>query len=121
MPSKNQIQPGRVKLLKFISNFCIGGTERQFVNLSRSIDPSRFELHLACLELKGELLKEIEKKGIPVSEYRIQRLYHPKTFKEQLGLATYLKQNKTQVVHAYNFYGNVFAIPAARLAGVPVV
>jgi len=115
------MQTDRVKLLKFISNFCIGGTERQFVNLSRSIDPSRFELHLACLERRGELLKEIEMSRIPVSEYRIQRLYHPKTFKEQLGFAARLKQNKIQIIHAYNFYGNVFAIPAARLAGVPVV
>jgi len=114
------MHPDRIKLLKFTPNFGIGGTERQFVNLSRSLDPSRFELHLACLERWGQLLEEVGTNRIPVSEYRIQRLYHPKTFKQQLSLARYLKRNGIQIVHAYNFYGNVFAIPAARLAGVTV-
>src|SRR5690606_7067064 len=33
----------------------------------------------------------------------------------------YLRAQRIQVVHSYNFYSNVFAVPAAKLAGVPLV
>jgi glycosyltransferase involved in cell wall biosynthesis len=114
------MQSDKIKLLKFVTSFYIGGTERQFVNLSRAIDPSRFDLHLACLERRGDLLNEIDRSRIPVSEYPVHSLYQPETFRQQLSLAGYLRRNKIQILHSYNFYSNVFAIPAARLAGVPV-
>jgi glycosyltransferase involved in cell wall biosynthesis len=40
---------------------------------------------------------------------------------QQVRFARHLAKRRVHIVHAYNFYGNVFAIPPARLAGVPVV
>ena len=45
----------------------------------------------------------------------------PKALKQQLRFARHLRRNRTQIVHTYGFYPNVFAIAAARLAGTPVV
>jgi glycosyltransferase involved in cell wall biosynthesis len=115
------MQTDRIKLLEFVTLFAIGGTERQVVNLSRALDLSRFELYMGCLRQAGEFLKEIEAREIPISEYRIRSFYHPKTFVHQLRLARHLIRNRIQILHSYNFYSNVFAIPAARLAGTPVV
>src|SRR2546428_2841060 len=111
----------KIKLLQFVTLFLIGGTERHLVNLVRGLDPSGFELYLACLKRIGGFLKELELRGIPICEYNINSLHNLNTLKEQFNFAAYLRRNQIQVVHSYGFYANVFAIPAARLAGTPVV
>jgi glycosyltransferase involved in cell wall biosynthesis len=108
-------------VLQFLTNFKIGGTERQVLNLVRCIDPARFELHLACLGRFGEFLREVERRPEPLIEFPINRLYGRDTLRQQAAFVSYLKRHKLQVVHAYGFYPNVFALAAARLARVPVV
>jgi glycosyltransferase involved in cell wall biosynthesis len=115
------MQSKRIKLLEMLTNFHIGGTERQVANLALGIDPSRFDLHLACLHHSGELLAELETLRVPRSEFRIGRLYSPKTFWQGIRLAQYVRRNLIQIVHSYGFYPNVFAVPVARLAGASIV
>jgi glycosyltransferase involved in cell wall biosynthesis len=107
------------KLLKFINIFAIGGTENQFLLTASSIDPARFELHVACLQRRGALLERVESLRCPLVEYPITSLYKWSTLRQQIKLARYLRWNGIGIVHTYNFYPNVFGIPAARLAGVP--
>jgi glycosyltransferase involved in cell wall biosynthesis len=111
----------RVRLLKFISLFGMGGTERQAVALARALDPSRFELRMACGRRWGQLLEEFETLGVPLAEYRIHRLYGPHALRQQIRLARDLRRNRIQVMHTYNFYPTVFAVPVARLIGVPAI
>jgi glycosyltransferase involved in cell wall biosynthesis len=111
----------RIKLLKMVTNFKIGGTERQFTNLALALDSSRFDLHLGCLHSYGELLAEIETLNIPRPEFRISCLYGLKTSWQTLRLARYIRRKNIQVVHSYGFYANVFSVPAARLAGNAIV
>lgn len=109
-----------IGLLQFLTSFSFGGTERQVITLMRGLDRSRFEPRFACLKQWGQFLGEIEQQRIPVSEYRITNLYRPGTLWQMTRFARDMRQ-RIQIVHSYNFYGNVFAVPAARLAGVPVV
>jgi glycosyltransferase involved in cell wall biosynthesis len=111
----------RIRLLKFLTNFNIGGTERQFVQLVQKIDPNRFDLHVSCFERVGSFLPAIEARSVPLSEYSIRRLYSPSTWRAQWQFARYLREHQIHIVHTYGFYPNFFAVPAARLAGVPVV
>src|SRR5262245_50566996 len=112
----------RVRVLELLTSFQIGGTERQVANLLRGLDTSRFDLHVACLRRFGELMHEIEALRVPVTEFRIGgKLYGPKTALEALRLARYLQRNKVQIVHAFGLYPNIFAVPVAKLAGVPIV
>jgi glycosyltransferase involved in cell wall biosynthesis len=111
----------RIRLLKFLTNFKIGGTERQFVQVAQKIDTNRFDLHVSCFERIGSFLPSIESRGIPLSEFPIRRLYSPSTWRAQWQFARYLREQQIHIVHTYGFYPNFFAIPAARLAGVPVV
>jgi len=116
-----RMREDRIRLLKFLTNFNIGGTERQFVQLVQKIDPNRFDLHVSCFAKEGSFLPSIEARGVPVSEFNIGRLYNPATWRAQWQFARYLRENQIHIVHAYGFYPNFFAVPAARLAGVPVV
>jgi glycosyltransferase involved in cell wall biosynthesis len=111
----------KIKLLEFLTNFMIGGTERQVVNLARGLDRSRFDLHVGCLGRSGDFLSHVEGNSIPVSEYRINSLCNHTTLREQWKFAGYLNRNQIQIVHSYGFYSNVFCVPPARFAGVPIV
>lgn len=112
--------PVRIKLLEFVSQFAIGGTERHVVNLARGLDPSRFELSFACFRRAGPFLKDIERLQTPLAEYNINSLHNRNTLKQQLRFARHIRSSEIQIVSTYGFYPNVFAIPAARLAGTPV-
>lgn len=113
--------PSQIRILKFLALFGFGGTERQVVNLVRNLDRSRFEPRFACLKRWGHFLDDIEQQRIPIAEYRIRTLYKPSTIHQQLRFTRDIKREQIQIVHSYNFYANVFAVPAARFAGVPVV
>jgi glycosyltransferase involved in cell wall biosynthesis len=110
----------RIRLMKFVGIFAIGGTERQVVNIGKGLDPSRFDLRFATLNKVGELLAECEARSWSIDEYKIRRLYGFGTMKKQIAFGKSLRRERTQILHSYGFYPNVFAIPAARLAGVPV-
>ena len=111
----------RTGLLMFVNGFAMGGTERHVVNLGRALDRSKFDVHLACFRRWGQLLEEIETSRLPIWEYRIDSLHNCRTFREQLRFARDLRRHRIQIVHTYNFYPNVFALPAARLARAPRV
>jgi glycosyltransferase involved in cell wall biosynthesis len=111
----------RTRLLMFVSGFAMGGTERHVVNLGRSLDQSKFDIHLACFRRWGHFLEEIEERRLPIREYGIDSLHNRRTLREQLRFARDLRRHRIQIVHTYNFYPNVFALPAARLARVPRV
>jgi glycosyltransferase involved in cell wall biosynthesis len=111
----------RIKLLKFVHTFDIGGTERQVVTLARDLDAARFDLSLACFYRKGPFLQDIERRRVPLTEYPVRSLRSAVALKEAMRCASDLRREKVEIVHSYSFYSNVFAIPAARLAGVPVV
>ena len=104
-------------ILKFLTKFALGGTERQFVYLTKGIDKTRFNVRVGCLSREGDFLKEIEALSIPISEYPITSLWSPRIVRGQWRLAQDLRRQRVQVVHAYGFYPNVFSVPAARFAG----
>jgi glycosyltransferase involved in cell wall biosynthesis len=111
----------RIPVLTFLSNFLIGGTERQVLNLISNHDRSRFDVHLACFRRQGPLLRELDARRVSLSEYPIATLASARALAQQLRLAREMRRNRIRVVHAFGYYPIVFAVPAARLAGVPLV
>src|SRR3977135_2845596 len=99
----------RIKLLKMITNFRIGGTERQVINLALGIDSSRFDLHLASMSHSGELLGELERLHVPQPEFKIASLYPPFTGWQAMQMARYIRRHLIQIVHSYGLYPNLFS------------
>ncbi|HEY7792310.1 MAG TPA: glycosyltransferase [Vicinamibacterales bacterium] len=110
-----------IRLLKAVTLFGVGGSERQFTDLALGLDQSRFDLQIACLKQWGFFLKDFEDRQIPVREFRIRSFYRPGTVTEQLRFGRHLRDERIEIVHCYNFYANLFGVPAARLARTPVV
>jgi glycosyltransferase involved in cell wall biosynthesis len=111
----------RIKLLKFVALFAYGGTERQFSNLALNLDPDRFELSFGCIHRTGQFLPPIEQRGIPIHEYPMRRFLSARGARQELRFARHIARERLDIVHSYNFYANMFALPAAWMAGAPVI
>ena len=110
-----------IRLLKVVPTFMCGGTENQFMTLGRSLDPNRFALEFACLRRWGAFADEIAARRIPLLECNVTSFRSVTALGQQARLARHVAKRRIDIVHAYSFYGNVFAVPPARMAGVPVV
>ncbi len=99
-------------------SFETGGSERQFAALARCLNPAAFRVHLGCIQRRGAFLDGMGN----VPEFPLGgSLYGLKSLWTRLRLAQYLRRNRIAVAHAFDFYTNLTLIPAARLAGMPVV
>ncbi|HUM04192.1 MAG TPA: glycosyltransferase [Terriglobales bacterium] len=109
-------QPARLFLMT--NTFETGGSERQFAILARSLNPERFQLHLGCIRRDGPFAAGFE----TVPEFRLGgSLYGWKSVQTRIRLARHLRRHQVQIAHAFDFYTTLTMVPAARLAGVPVV
>jgi len=111
----------RIHLLKFLPVFAEGGTEGQVMNLVDRLDLSKFDVRFACFNRTGRFLPFLEARAIPVTPYTIKRFYDLRALRQQARLSSDIRRQRVDIVHSYNFYGNVFAVPAARLARTPAV
>jgi L-malate glycosyltransferase len=100
-----------------IDSLQTGGSERQFVALSRSLDAKRFHVRLGCIQAKGAFLEGMQLKQFPLGG----SLYGGKSWKTRLNLGRHLRREGIAIAHAFDFYANLTLVPSARLAGVPVV
>jgi glycosyltransferase involved in cell wall biosynthesis len=107
--------------MEFATVFECGGTERQVLNLGRALHGRGVDVRFGCLKKGGRLAMELDETGLPVHEYRLRSLYSARALRQAAALARDLSRARVDVIHAYNLYGTVFAVPAARLAGVPAV
>lgn len=90
-------------------------------HLATRLDPTRFDVHVACLQREGPLYGEMASCGLPLTSYPIKGFLRPGTLRQQMRFAAYLRHQAIEIVHAYGFYPIVFAVPVARLAGTRVV
>jgi glycosyltransferase involved in cell wall biosynthesis len=108
------------RVLNVVPTLMCGGTENQFMTLGRRLDRTRFDLEFACLRRWGPFVDELVEQRIPLTEYPVATFRSVAAVAQQARLARHIARRHVQIVHAYNFYGNVFAIPPARLVA-PVV
>jgi len=110
----------RTRLLKVVPTLMCGGTENQFMALGRLLDRSRFDVAFACLRRWRPFVNELSQLGIPLQEYQVSTFRSVHALTQQARLARQIARSRIDIVHAYNFYGNVFAVPPARFMA-PVV
>lgn len=112
----------RYNALQLIGNFHSGGTERQAVQLTRLlVESGRWNVSVATLDRDGALLPEVNRLGFnDVPEFRLNSFYDLHAVRQVRRFAQYLKQHEIDVLHAHDFYTNIFGMAAATLARVPV-
>jgi L-malate glycosyltransferase len=111
-------EDSRPSVFLMIQSLETGGSERQFATLAGALDQRCFRVLLGCNQRRGPFLEglgEIPQFPLGGSLYGLQSL------RARLHLGRHLRRNSANVAHAFDFYSNLTMIPAARLAGVPVV
>lgn len=96
----------------------VGGSERQFATLVESLSREHFDVHPACLRRTGGLVARLGE--IPEFPPGGQ-LLGIRSQRAQWAIMRSLRRDGIAVAHAFDFYTNLMLIPAARLAGVPVI
>src|SRR5437868_10562778 len=92
----------------------VGGQEKLLVEFARHADRRRFALHFVSLEKRGPLARDLEAEGWPVTALDVPPGFWP-------GLVVRLARlvrRQADVVHTHNDRPLIYAVPAARLAGV---
>jgi L-malate glycosyltransferase len=118
--AKEDAAPVRVFFL--VDSFSTGGTETQAVELARRLDPTRYRVTLGCLRDEGPLRGRLEGSGVPIVEfYPRGGVKSPGGIYQLLRLAGFLRKQAFQVVHTHDLWSNLLGVPAARLAGTPVL
>jgi glycosyltransferase involved in cell wall biosynthesis len=110
------------KVFYLLDSLNIGGTEVQAVELARRMPAAGYQVTLGCLRAQGPLLDRIH--GTEV----VLREFYPRGGIDSLGglhqllrLSWFLRREKFEIVHTHDLWSNLLGVPAARLAGVPVV
>ena len=103
-----------------MTRFLPGGTERQMTELVRRLDPRRFKVHVACFERVGAWLPRVEEKAASVVEFPIHGFGKPSTFVQMLAFSRWCRRERIAVVQTCDLYANIFGLPGAALARVPV-
>jgi L-malate glycosyltransferase len=92
------------------------------VHLTRMLaEDGEYGVHLACLSRRGVLYEEARALGLgEIPEYPLNSFYDRNAVAQLSRFASYLRDHRIDVVHAQDFYTNVFGMPGAALARVPV-
>jgi glycosyltransferase involved in cell wall biosynthesis len=110
----------RCRVLHLIDSFHQGGTERQAVQLVRLLhETGRYDLHVACLNADGVLREEIERLGIePIETFPLAGFHRPSTAWQLRRFIALLGRLRIDLLHAHDFYTNIFGMAGGAAAGV---
>src|SRR3984893_13535190 len=114
--------PGRTQtdlpVLHLVNRFWIGGAERQFIERLR-LHPEGFAPVVACLELSGALLDQVQALGhLPILFPLRGSLLQANTALQIMRMAKLIRDRGVKLIHSTEFNTNLLGLAAARLAGV---
>lgn len=104
----------------FLTSFWPGGTERQTLELVRRLDRRRFTVHVACFHRDGTWLPLAERDADSVTEFPVTSFTATRTLRTAAAFRLWCRSKRLAVLHAGDLYANIFALPLAAAAGVPV-
>jgi L-malate glycosyltransferase len=103
-----------------MTSFDPGGTERQMTELVRRLDPSRWSVHVACFHARGAWFPRVAEVAASVAEFPVTSFKSPRTARHLWEFASWCRSQRIALVHTTELYSNIFGLPGAALAGVPV-
>ena len=118
----------RIRIVFLLGTLRMGGTERQFLETIRRLDRRRFEPRVLALPDSGPIRAEIEALGVPVTclgmppaqgAFRLSSLIGlGRMFRDMLR---YLRREQPHILQSYQFWTNIYAAVAGKIAGTPVI
>lgn len=110
-----------MRIIFCLDNSGIGGTELNAVRTAERLLQAGYEVEVASFGQHADLMSRYEQAGIKVHPLPIESMISVTAFRQGLRLRHLLRERRVDVFHAHDIYGNMFGVPWARLARVPVV
>ncbi|OLB60624.1 MAG: hypothetical protein AUI11_13175 [Acidobacteria bacterium 13_2_20CM_2_66_4] len=103
-----------------LSSFDPGGTERQMIELIRRLDRKRWQVHLVCFRASGAWYERAAEAAESVATFPIASFLGPEIGVQLRRFARWCRDQRIAVVHTGQLHSNIFGLPGAALARVPV-
>jgi len=103
--------------MQIISDLPVGGAENLLLGLLPKL-LSRYEVQVCCIRERGVLAPEFERAGIPVAVKYFKGRWHPASL---YRLASYMREQRIDIVHTHMYRPNISGVLAAKLAGIPII
>ena len=108
-----------VDVVLLLTSFAIGGRSGRWSSSSNGSIPHALRAHIACFHRRGGLLEDIPSR-IPIREFPVRGFANPAAAGQLIAFAALCRSIKATIVHTCDLYANIFGLPGAALAGVPV-
>jgi glycosyltransferase involved in cell wall biosynthesis len=109
-----------IRLGLFIDRLAPGGTQRQLLALLARLDRTRLQPFVACFDDAGAWFDCLAELDIPATVFPIRGFARLDTFRKLAAFAQWSRRYRIDVVHTWELYSNIFGLPGAAAAGVPV-
>ncbi len=113
----------RLRVLHFVHSMAYGGVETAVLNWVRTLDPERFEVHLACFANPGQterpFVEAAARVGIIVTCVDWHR--GKPVLRAARQLARLMRKLRIDILHAHNCYADIVALVASRMFKVKTV
>jgi hypothetical protein len=112
--------PSPIPVAIFVDRYAPGGTQRQMIELIARLDRRRFRVHPVCFHSEGAWFDRVSGLGEPVAVFPIHGFRRPGTARQLRAFSQWCQHHHIAVLHTCELYSNIFGLPGAALASVPV-
>ncbi len=115
----------KIRILYIITSSGIGGAEKILYYTATGLDHNKYDVSVCSLKNKGEIARELEKRGIKV--YCLHMGGRERFFGwlssiiALIRLFPYLRRKKPTIVHSFLFRANILTRIVGYLTGIPIV
>lgn len=113
-----------IRVLQLVHTMAYGGVETTVINWARSVNASRFEMHLACFANPGSselpFIRAVEAAGLTVMASLPWRRTKP-IWTAARRLAEIIRRHRIDIVHTHNCYADLVALVARTLMPVKLI
>jgi L-malate glycosyltransferase len=112
--------PTPIPIALFVDRYAPGGTQRQIIELLKRIDRDRFRVYPVCFHDGGQWFAQVAGFGDPIALFPIHGFRRPHTVRQLFSFVRWCREKKIAILHSWDIYSNIFGLPGAALASVPV-
>jgi len=103
-----------------MTSFEPGGTERQMIELVRRLDSNRWTVHVACFRASGGWFHRVAEAAASITEFPVTSFKSPNLVRQIAAFSQWCRRLNIAVVHTAAMPSNIFGLPGAAMARVPV-
>src|SRR5258705_13445956 len=86
-------------ILLMIRELDYGGTERQFAEIAKGLERSRFTPHIGCFITEGLIGDELRTLDIPIVQFPVSSMLSPSVLVAAARMGRYVRRHRIRLVH----------------------